>query len=132
MYYRIDLQKREISTVSFSALDQEAKHLHNLDYEFIFLSNVKAFIMQKQKLPNKSIFIALNEIYSHLLAMFLPILVNQEISIIIFLPIIISSNCSEYSQTAVQQLIQFLFSEEFKNMSSYTHENSEDDSIMSR
>lgn len=123
MYYKLDLQSREITTITYAGLNEETQKLSEFSHELIFLSDVEAFINSKAKLPEKSFLISLNETYSHSLKQALPVLVEENISLIIFLPILISSNRNKYQQKEVQQLNDFIFSEEFKNIFGYTQPN---------
>jgi hypothetical protein len=124
MYYKLDLPERKITTISSAAIDEESSNLNKNDYELIFLHDLEAFTNQKGKLPDNSFLITLNDTYSHSLKKALPILIKKHISIIIFLPIVVSSNNNNYQQHNVQQLNEFIFSEEFKNIFSYSQLNS--------
>ncbi|MCW3107547.1 MAG: hypothetical protein JWQ09_2053 [Segetibacter sp.] len=124
MYYKLDLTQRKITTITSLAVEEESKYLNGNDYELIVLTDLDAFTVKNEKLPQHSFLIILNDVYSHSLKMALPRLVSEHISIIVFLPILISSNSNQYRQKAVQQLNDFIFSEEFKNIFSYAQPNS--------
>lgn len=123
MYYKLDLQRREITTITYAGLNEDTEKLSAFNYELIFLSDVEVFISSNAKLPEKSFLISLNETYSRSLKQALPVLIEENISLIIFLPVLISSNHNKYQQKEVQQLNDFIFSGEFKNIFSYTQPN---------
>jgi hypothetical protein len=123
MYYKLDLAEKKISTITSTVLEEDTKWLNANNYELIFLSDLEAFTNQKIKLPNNSFLIALNETYSYLLKRALHVLIKEQVSIIIFLPIIVTSDNEKYQQKEIQQLNEFIFSEEFKNIFSYTQLN---------
>lgn len=123
MYYKLDLQRREITTITYAGLNEDTEKLSAFNYELIFLSDVEVFISSNTKLPEKSFLISLNETYSRSLKLALPVLIKENISLIIFLPILISPTTTKYQQKEVQQLNEFIFSEEFKNIFSYTQPN---------
>ena len=120
MYYKLDLENRKITTISSATVEEQSINLNKNNYELIILSQLEAFTNQKVNLPDRSFMIALNDAYSHSLKRALPGLIKKHISIIIFLPIIISDNNNQYQEKSVQQLNEFIFSEEFKNIFSYT------------
>lgn len=123
MYYKLDLQRREITTITYAVLNEDTEKLSAFNYELIFLSDVEVFISSNAKLPEKSFLISLNETYSRSLKLALPVLIKENISLIICLPILISPTTTKYQQKEVQQLNEFIFSEEFKNIFSYTQPN---------
>lgn len=123
MYYKLDLKNRKIITISSASVEEQSINLNKNNYELIMLSQLEAFTNQQANLPDNSFLIALNDVYSYSLKRALPILIKEHISIIIFLPILVSSNNNQYQGKTVQQLNEFIFSEEFKNVFSYTQPN---------
>lgn len=124
MYYKLDIASQKITTISSYALHDEISNLNVNDYHLILLTDLDAFINNKIALPAHSYMVAANELYSYSLKKALPVLVNDQVSIIIFLPILISSTNNKYQEKQVQQLNGFIFSDEFKNIFSYTQLNS--------
>lgn len=120
MYYKLDMACLKITTISSQSLEAEIGYLNNNNYSLILLTDLDAFIKQQSKLPAHSFLIAINDLYSYSLKKALPVLIKNHISIIIFLPILISSGNPGYQQKEVQQLNGFIFSDEFKNIFSYS------------
>jgi uncharacterized protein YggT (Ycf19 family) len=85
----------------------------------IFLSDIIAFINQQKSLPINSFIIALNDTYHNTLKTALPHLIRADISMIMFLPILVSLNNKERQEKQAQQLNEFVFSEEFQNVFSH-------------
>ncbi|MFM9909234.1 MAG: hypothetical protein ACKVOW_07795 [Chitinophagaceae bacterium] len=120
MYYKLHLKDKKITTISTVVLQDDTKILGNTGYELIFLSDLDAFVKQKIQLPHHSFLVAFNESYSYTLKNALPALIDENISLIIFLPVLIANNSNNYQDKEVQQLNDFIFSAEFKNIFSYT------------
>ena len=120
MYYKLNLKDKKITTISSIILQEDTKQLSNTGYELIFLSDLDAFVKQKIQLPHHSFLVAFNESYSYTLKNALPSLISENISLIIFLPVLIAHNSNNYQEQEVQQLNEFIFSTEFKNIFSYT------------
>jgi hypothetical protein len=125
MYYKLDIASRKITTISSYTLHVEISNLNINDYSLISLADLNTFMNNESKLPTHSYMIAVNEFYSYTLKKALPVLIKDEVSIIIFLPILISSTNNKYQEKQVQQLNGFIFSDEFKNIFSYTQLNSQ-------
>jgi hypothetical protein len=119
----MDLREREVTTITYTVLEEDTRDLSNNGYELIFLPDLGAFINQKTTLPGKSFLIGTNQTYSHILKNALPFLIKENISLVIFLPVLIAPNSKKYHQKEVQQINEFLFSDEFKNIFSYTQPN---------
>ncbi len=75
---------------------------------------------RKIKLPKNSFLIAASESYSNLLKVALPSLGHDKINIVIFIPILLIPSNDTHNEKKVQQLNEFIFSEEFKNIFGYT------------
>lgn len=125
MYYKLDIASLKITIISSHALQAVACDLNNNNYNLISLADIDAFINQGAKLPTSSFLIVVNDFYSYVLKKALPLLIKDQVSIIIFLPILISSSNHGYQKKQVQQLNGFIFSDEFKNIFSYTQLNSQ-------
>lgn len=123
MYYKIELKIRTVTAIAYPVLVEDTKKLSNNDYELIFLSDLESLIHQKAALPEKSFLIGTNETYCDTLKDALPVLIKENISLVIFLPVLISPNSKKFHQKEVQQINEFLFSGEFKNIFSYTQPN---------
>ena len=119
MYYQMNLPEIKITTISSFAMEEKSLHLQRNNYELVFLTDLNLFTYQGVKLPADSFLIALNDTYSYALKKALPVLIKEHVSIIIFLHVLVSSDNSKYQQKNVQQLNEFIFSEEFKNVFSY-------------
>jgi hypothetical protein len=120
MYYQLELPERKISTVSISVFENNCKELIRNDCEIIFLSDLEAFAIQQLKLPDRSFLIAQNESYTYILKTALPSLLSNNIVIIIFIPVIVTESNNIHNEKQVQQLNEFIFSDEFKNIFNYT------------
>jgi reverse gyrase len=118
MYYQLELPRRKISTVSILFFESNCKELIRSDYEIIFLSDLEAFAIRQSKLPDRSLLIAQNE--SYILKTALPTLLSKNITITIFIPIIVVEGDNIHKEKQVQQLNEFIFSEELKNIFNYT------------
>lgn len=119
MYYQMNLPEIKITTISSYAMEEKSLYLQKNNYEFIFLTDLNLFTNQGVKLPPDSFLIILNDTYSDALKKALPVLIKEHISIIIFLPVLVSPDNNKYQKKNVQQLNEFMFSEEFKNIFSY-------------
>lgn len=123
MYYKLDLANRKITTLADDALREHAGQLNNNHFRSISLSDIKSFIGHKNPLPENSFLILLSESYSSLLRKSLPVFIKKNISIIIFLPVTIFSNNNKYLRKQAQELNEFIFSDEFKDIFCFTQPN---------
>lgn len=123
MYYKLDLRTHTISVIMSAVLEEDAKKLSENDYELIFFYDLEAYVNHKKTLPPKSFLIALNEMYSYSLKEALPVLIKENISLIIFLPVLISASNDQYRHKELHQLNEFIFLGEFKNTFRYTQPN---------
>ncbi|MBK8712998.1 MAG: hypothetical protein IPL97_14195 [Niastella sp.] len=120
MYYKLELPENKITTITAINLEQDSKLLNSSGYELVFLSDLEEYTRHEVKLPNSSFLIAANESYSNLLKVALPSLVHNKINLVIFIPILLIPSNETHSEKQVQQLNEFIFSEEFKNIFGYT------------
>ena len=120
MYYQLELPERKISAVSVSVFEDKCKELIRNDSEIIFLSDLEAFALNQLKLPGSSFLIAQNESYSNILKTALPALLSNNIVIIIFIPVTVAESNNIHNEKQVQQLNELIFSDDFKNIFSYT------------
>ncbi len=120
MYYMLELPDKKVTTITASHFEQHCKLLNSKGYELVFLSDLEEFASSLSKLPANSFLIALNESYSSILKTSLPALLKNNIHIIIFIPIIVVQGDNNRKEAQVQQLNEFIFSDEFKNIFSYT------------
>lgn len=120
MYYKIELPENKITTITALNLEQDSKLLNSSGYELVFLSDLEEHTRHQIKLPKNSFLIAASESYSNLLKAALPLLVHDKINIVIFIPILLIPSNDTHNEKKVQQLNEFIFSEEFKNIFGYT------------
>ncbi len=120
MYYKLELPKRKITTITTAGLEQDSKFLNNSGCKLIFISDLEAYAELRSKLPNYSFLVTVTESYSNILKLALPFLVHDKINIVIFIPILMVPDNSIHKEKQVQQLNEFIFSEEFKNIFDYT------------
>jgi hypothetical protein len=125
MYYKIEVAKAGMSLIEKPALQLIASQLRENKYKPIYLSHIRRFLKKKTALQGSYYLLISKQLYGPLLKKALPLLAEEKIILIILLPVIVSSNCNKYHQVKVQQLNDFMFSEEFKNIFSYTQPNSQ-------
>jgi hypothetical protein len=125
MYYKIEVAKTQVSLIEKSALQCTASLLRDNKYKPIHLSQVRKFIKKRTALPGKYYLLISKQTYGSLLKIALPLLAKEKVVIVILIPVILVSCCNKYHQVKVQQLNDFIFSEEFKNIFSYTQPNSQ-------
>ncbi len=105
MYYVLDLGKRKITTASLPSLKNDINKLFNEDYELIRIASLREFMKHETKLTENSILIAANESCIYTILKVFPLLLKQNISIIIFIPIFLLTNKFQEIQAALNQLI---------------------------
>lgn len=88
MFCKLEVHDRKITLISFEALLSESTNLSNSSYEFIVLTDLNLFIHHQNKLPDNCFLIAFNASYTHLLKRAIPILMQENISMVIFIPIL--------------------------------------------
>jgi hypothetical protein len=121
MYYKLDIASQKITTISSYDLYVETSSLNLNDYSLISLTDLDAFINNKAIQPHRSYIIAANELYSYSLKKALPVLIKNQISIIIFLQILISPKprffytcipgiCRQYYPFCKQMFLKIYFS----------------------
>lgn len=125
MYYKIEVEKAVLSLIEKSALHFTESDLHAKKYKPIYLSHIRKFIENGTTLPGNYYLLISKQTYGPLLKKALPLLAKEKVAITILLPVIVSHNCNKYHQLKVQQLNDFMFSEEFKNIFSYAQPNTQ-------
>ena len=123
MYYKIEVVWATLNLIEKSALLFTVLQLRNKNYEPIYLSHIRRFIKRRTALQGNYYLLISKQLYGPLLKKALPLFVKQKVAIVLLLPVIVSGNCRKYHQLRVQQLNDFMFSEEFKNIFSYTQPN---------
>ncbi|HQW84088.1 MAG TPA: hypothetical protein PK987_06505 [Ferruginibacter sp.] len=123
MYYKIEVAKAVVSLIEQSAVQCTASQLRDNNYKPVHLSQIRKFVKQKTALPGTYYLLISKQKYGSLLKIALPLFAKEKEAIVILLPIIVSSNCNKYHQLKVQQLNNFMFSDEFKNIFCYTQPN---------
>ena len=123
MYYKIEVAKAGVTLIEKFAVQCTVSELRENKYKLIYLSHLRKFIKRRTALPGKYYLLISKQKYGSVLKMVLPLLAKEKVAIVILLPVVVSCNCNKYHQVKVQQLNDFMFSEEFKNIFSYTQPN---------
>jgi len=124
MYYKIELPERKITTITAAIVATEMLSNIYSGYVELHLKDINAFKSHKIKLPLYSCLVVQNEMYGTTLKKALPLLMAENIKIIIFIPVLSVSGNYTYQQKRIQQLNDFIFSDEFKKIFCYTQLNS--------
>ena len=125
MYYKIEVAKAGVNLIDKSALHFTISQLRNKNYKPIYLSHIRRFIKKRTPLKGNYYLLISKQLYGLLLKKALPLLVTEKNAIVLLLPVIVSCNSKKYHQLRVQQLNDFMFSEEFKIIFSFTQPNNQ-------
>lgn len=120
MYCKLDIRYREITFISNASLITESENLINSNYELIVLADLDIFVHQQDKLPDKSFLIIFKKSYIPLLKRVVPTLIEKNISMIIFLPMLKSTKITRHQKKKYKQMSDLFFVAEFeKYLSQY-------------
>ena len=116
MYYKLELPQRKITTVTADIVAAEILNNAYRGYVQLPVKDIDAFWSGKLKLPQLSCVLVQNEMYGNTLKKALPRLMEENTVIIIFIPVFFVARNYIYQQKRVQQLNDFIFSDEFKKI----------------
>ncbi len=108
IYYKFDLKGNKITAITFNIFKEETNKLFDKGYQLIGLPELKALIKYKTKLSENLFMVAVNNSFAQYVNDALPILIDEQINIIIFIPTFIVSSNNKY-QNIQDQLIEHHF-----------------------